>query len=110
MKQQMIEWWGPVIHEYYAGTEGNGFVYCNSEAWLAHAGTVGQAAHRHAAHRRRGRRGGTCRREPGTVFFEGGAEFEYHNDPEKTAESRASEGVVARSATSATSTTTGSST
>ena len=32
MKQQMIDWWGPVLHEYYAGTEGNGFVYCNSES------------------------------------------------------------------------------
>ena len=41
VKQQMIEWFGPVIHEYYAGTEGNGFVYCNSEQWLAHPGTVG---------------------------------------------------------------------
>ena len=41
VKQQMIAWWGPVIHEYYAGTEGNGFVYCNSEMWLAHPGTVG---------------------------------------------------------------------
>ncbi|MFP5488090.1 MAG: AMP-binding protein, partial [Acidimicrobiia bacterium] len=35
VKKQMIEWWGPVIHEYYAGTEGNGFVYCNSDMWLA---------------------------------------------------------------------------
>jgi long-chain acyl-CoA synthetase len=43
VKKQMIEWWGPVIHEYYAGTEGNGFVYCNSEDWLAHPGTVGKA-------------------------------------------------------------------
>ena len=42
-KKAMIEWWGPVIHEYYAGTEGNGFVYCNSEMWLAHPGTVGTA-------------------------------------------------------------------
>ena len=41
VKQQMIEWFGPVIHEYYAGSEGNGFVYCNSEGWLAHPGTVG---------------------------------------------------------------------
>ena len=41
VKQQMIEWFGPVIHEYYAGTEGNGFVYCNTEQWLAHPGTVG---------------------------------------------------------------------
>ena len=43
VKQAMIEWWGPIIHEYYAGTEGNGFVYCNSEDWLAHPGTVGKA-------------------------------------------------------------------
>ena len=42
-KHQMIEWFGPVVHEYYAGTEGNGFVYCNSEQWLAHPGTVGQS-------------------------------------------------------------------
>ena len=41
VKEQMIEWWGPIIHEYYAGTEGNGFVYCNSDMWLAHEGTVG---------------------------------------------------------------------
>src|SRR5690606_33611713 len=43
VKEQMIEWWGPVLHEYYAGTEGNGFVYTNSEDWLAHKGTVGKA-------------------------------------------------------------------
>ncbi|MFZ4810358.1 MAG: AMP-binding protein, partial [Ilumatobacteraceae bacterium] len=36
VKKQIIEWFGPVVHEYYAGTEGNGFVYCNSEMWLAH--------------------------------------------------------------------------
>ena len=41
VKEKMIEWWGPVIHEYYAGTEGNGFVYCNSVGWLAHPGYVG---------------------------------------------------------------------
>jgi long-chain acyl-CoA synthetase len=83
VKEQMIEWWGPVIHEYYAGTEGNGFVYCNSEQWLAHKGTVGAAII------------GTIHildedgaevpvGETGTVFFEGGATFEYHGDPEKT--------------------------
>ena len=41
VKQSMIDWLGPVVHEYYAGTEGNRFVYCNSEQWLAHPGTVG---------------------------------------------------------------------
>jgi acyl-CoA synthetase (AMP-forming)/AMP-acid ligase II len=89
VKQQMIEWFGPVIHEYYAGTEGNGFVYCNSEDWLAHPGTVGRAII------------GTLHivgddgdeqpvGEPGTVYFEGeaAATFEYHNDPTKTEGSR----------------------
>jgi acyl-coenzyme A synthetase/AMP-(fatty) acid ligase len=42
VKEKMIEWWGPVLHEYYAGTEGNGFVYTNSEDWLQHKGTVGK--------------------------------------------------------------------
>ena len=42
VKKGIIEWFGPVIHEYYAGTEGNGFVYCNSEMWLSHEGTVGR--------------------------------------------------------------------
>ena len=41
VKRDIIEWFGPVVHEYYAGTEGNGFVYCNSEQWLSHPGTVG---------------------------------------------------------------------
>ena len=42
VKQQMIDWWGPIIHEYYGATEGLGFAYCNSEQWLAHPGTVGK--------------------------------------------------------------------
>jgi long-chain acyl-CoA synthetase len=87
VKSQMIDWFGPIIHEYYAGTEGNGFVYCNSEDWLAHRGTVGKAII------------GTIHivgddgeelavGEDGTVYFEGGSDFSYHNDPEKTASSR----------------------
>ncbi len=43
VKQQMIEWWGPIIHEYYGGTELNGFTYVNAEDWLAHPGTVGRS-------------------------------------------------------------------
>ncbi|MFL6206238.1 MAG: AMP-binding protein [Acidimicrobiales bacterium] len=89
VKAAIIEWFGPVVHEYYAGTEGNGFVYCNSEDWMAHRGTVGRAIV------------GTIHivgddgeevpaGEAGTVYFEGEAAstFEYHNDPEKTASSR----------------------
>ena len=43
VKEQMIEWWGPIIWEYYGGTEGNGLTMCNSAEWLAHKGTVGRA-------------------------------------------------------------------
>jgi acyl-CoA synthetase (AMP-forming)/AMP-acid ligase II len=88
VKKQMIEWFGPVIHEYYAGTEGNGFVYCNSEQWLAHEGTVGSPINCiiHIV----GEDGEEVPQgESGTVFFESeNAEFEYHNDPEKTKGSR----------------------
>jgi acyl-CoA synthetase (AMP-forming)/AMP-acid ligase II len=88
VKKQMIEWFGPVIHEYYAGTEGNGFVYCNSEMWLAHEGTVGMPINctLHIV----GDDGDEVPTgQPGTVYFEAeNALFEYHNDPEKTASSR----------------------
>jgi long-chain acyl-CoA synthetase len=42
VKHQMIQWWGPKIFEYYAGTEGNGFCSVTSAEWLAHEGTVGK--------------------------------------------------------------------
>ena len=87
VKKQIIEWWGPVLHEYYAGTEGNGFCYCNSEMWMAHQGTVGMPINCvvHIV----GEDGEEVPTgESGTIYFEGGAAFEYHNDPEKTAGSR----------------------
>ena len=91
VKQQMIDWLGPVIHEYYAGTEANGFVYCNAEDWLAHPGTVGRAmigtVHVCDDDYNELRPG-----ETGTVWFESAAAFEYHNDPEKTAGSRSPQG------------------
>ena len=40
---QAIDWWGPKLFEYYAGSEGNGFCALNSEEWLAHKGSVGKA-------------------------------------------------------------------
>jgi acyl-CoA synthetase (AMP-forming)/AMP-acid ligase II len=86
VKRRMIDWWGPVLHEYYAGTEGNGFCYTNSEDWLAHPGTVGKplVGVLHVV----GEDGEELPPgEAGTVYFESEAEFAYHNDPEKTAES-----------------------
>ncbi len=43
VKRQMLDWWGPILYEYYAGTELNGFTHATPEQWLAHPGTVGQA-------------------------------------------------------------------
>ncbi len=91
VKRQMIEWWGPVLHEYYAGTEGNGFVYCDSEAWLAHPGTVGRSilGEIHIV----GDDGEELPvGEAGTVYFGNGPRFRYHNDPEKTAASQDPQG------------------
>jgi len=87
VKEQMIEWWGPIINEYYAGTEGNGFCVINSEEWLQKKGSVGRALNSEVK---------ICDedgnplppRSEGGVYFAGGGEFEYHNAPEKTAESR----------------------
>jgi len=86
VKERMIEWWGPVIHEYYAGTEGNGFVYCNSEQWLAHKGTVGQSL-LGPLHILDESGDELPTGEAGTVYFENSG-FEYHHDPEKTKSSR----------------------
>lgn len=87
VKRKMIEWWGPVLHEYYAGTEGNGFVYTNSQDWLAHPGTVGRAMVGivHICDDQ-GREVPTG--EEGVIYFESDNQFEYHNDPQKTKESR----------------------
>ena len=42
-KEQMIEWWGPILFEYYAATEGMGSTMITSEEWLEHRGSVGRA-------------------------------------------------------------------
>ncbi len=42
IKRAMIEWWGPVINEYYGSTEMGNVTFCNSEEWLAHPGSVGK--------------------------------------------------------------------
>ena len=88
VKQQMLEWLGPVVHEYYASTEANGATYVGPEDWLAHPGTVGKPLL------------GTPRicdpagkelpaGEIGTIYFERDQEpFTYHGDADKTASTR----------------------
>jgi long-chain acyl-CoA synthetase len=91
VKEQMIAWWGPIIHEYYAGTEGNGFCAIRPEEWLEKKGSVGKGVM--AQVKICGENGEVLGpRQEGTVYFAGGGEFEYHNDPQKTAESRHPEG------------------
>jgi len=90
VKQAMIDWWGPVLFEYYAGTEGNGSTFITSPEWLAKQGSVGRALSGilHICDENGDEvPAGT----EGQVFFEsteGMVQFEYHNDPQKTADSR----------------------
>ena len=93
VKEQMIEWWGPIIHEYYGATEGLGFTACDTEEWLAHRGTVGKVLlgdlHILDAEMRPCPEG-----TPGTIWFKTATPFEYFNDPEKTAAARSVDGSM----------------
>jgi long-chain acyl-CoA synthetase len=84
VKRQMIEWWGPIIHEYYGGTELNGLTIVNTEEWLAHPGTVGKPV-LGTLHICDDEGNELPPNQPGLVYFEQAAmPFEYHHDPEKT--------------------------
>ncbi|MEZ5597788.1 MAG: acyl-CoA synthetase [Pseudomonadales bacterium] len=87
VKEQMIAWWGPVLYEYYAGTEGNGFVQINSQDWLTHKGSVGRPLNCEL-HVCDDDGNEVPTGESGTIYFGGGGVFEYYKDPEKTAGSR----------------------
>jgi acyl-CoA synthetase (AMP-forming)/AMP-acid ligase II len=83
VKARMIEWWGPILIEYYAGSEGNGVTVSTSQQWLDHRGTVGRAVvgkvkilDENDQELPTG--------EIGAVYFADAPEFSYHNDPEKT--------------------------
>ena len=91
VKEQMIEWWGPIILEYYAATEGNGFTWCDSKEWLAHKGTVGRKLVGEILILDED--GNECPTgTPGTIWFKGSTNFEYFNAPDKTAASRTPDG------------------
>lgn len=91
VKEAMMAWWGPIIHEYYGGTENNGLTLIGPEEWMERKGSVGKAVI------------GTIRicddeGEPlpanaeGGVYFEGGPTFAYHNDEAKTRSSTNAKG------------------
>jgi long-chain acyl-CoA synthetase len=93
VKEDMIKWWGPIIHEYYGATEGLGFTACNSEEWLAHRGSVGRVLlgdlHILDEDMKPCPMG-----TPGTVWFKTATPFEYFNDPNKTQEARSPDGSM----------------
>jgi long-chain acyl-CoA synthetase len=86
VKEQMIEWLGPIIIEYYGATEANGFTFCDSHEWLAHRGTVGKPVLGELLILDDDAK--PCPKgQIGTVWFRGATSFEYFNAPEKTAAS-----------------------
>lgn len=95
VKEQMIEWWGPILHEYYSCTEAIGATMITSEEWLAHRGSVGRPM-LGVPHILDEEGNELPTGQPGVVYFEpgGGLVFEYHKDPQKTADTRNQEGWV----------------
>jgi long-chain acyl-CoA synthetase len=93
VKKDMIDWWGPIIHEYYGATEGLGFTACNSKEWLEHPGSVGKVllGDLHILDEEmKPCPVGTS----GTVWFKTATEFEYFNDPERTKEALSPDGTM----------------
>jgi len=83
VKEQMIDWWGPIFYEYYSGTELVGRTSLDSHEWLTHKGSVGRVefgqvhiVDENGAEVPVG--------TPGVIYFSGGGRFQYHKDPEKT--------------------------
>ena len=84
VKHLMMDWWGPILWEYYAGTERSGSTVISPQDWLAHPGSVGRASngtlHICDEEGKELRVG-----ESGQIYFEQAQRpFEYHNAPDKT--------------------------
>jgi long-chain acyl-CoA synthetase len=93
IKKQMMDWWGPIVDEYYASSEAIGSTLIAAEDWLAHPGSVGKpmTGGIHIL----GEDGNELPPgQAGEIYFEGGYSFEYLNDPTKTAASRDKHGWV----------------
>ena len=89
-KQAMMEWWGPVLYEFYAATEGNGLTAITPQEWLTHPGSVGRSPDVRIV----GEDGELLAPgEVGVIYFASNwTNFEYHNDPAKTAEAHDTHG------------------
>jgi long-chain acyl-CoA synthetase len=93
VKEDMIAWWGPLIHEYYGATEGLGFTACNTPEWQAHRGSVGKVllGDLHIMDEdMKPVPNGTA----GEIWFKTATPFVYFNDPERTALTRSPDGTM----------------
>ena len=93
VKEQMIAWWGPIIHEYYGATEGMGFTACDSAEWLAHRGSVGRVL-LGDLHILDDQMQPVPKGTPGEIWFKTGSPFVYFNDPQRTALTRSADGTM----------------
>jgi fatty-acyl-CoA synthase len=91
IKKQMIDWWGPIVDEYYASSEAIGSTLITAEDWLTHPGSVGKSMMT-PLHILDEDGNELPPGQAGEIYFEGGLDFEYLNDPAKTASSRDSHG------------------
>ncbi|WP_193044939.1 fatty-acid--CoA ligase FadD4 [Mycolicibacterium baixiangningiae] len=91
IKKQMIDWWGPIIDEYYASSEAHGSTIISAEEWLTHPGSVGKPM-TGVLHILDEDGNELPPNHAGEIYFEGGNAFEYLNDPDKTAASRHDKG------------------
>jgi len=91
IKEQMIDWWGPVLFEYYGASEGNGLTAITSQEWLTHKGSVGKSFFGEVfILDDEGNPVPTG--EIGNVYFKGGSQFSYHNESAKTEKAYTKEG------------------
>jgi long-chain acyl-CoA synthetase len=91
IKQQMIDWWGPIVDEYYASSEAIGSTLITAEEWLTHPGSVGKSMMA-TIHILDEDGNELPAGEAGEIYFEGGFDFEYLNDTEKTAKAHSTQG------------------
>lgn len=91
VKRAMIEWWGPIIYEYYAGSESVGLCAISPEEYELHPGSVGRAV-KGIVHILNDHGEELPPGETGTIYFSGGPKFSYHKDPEKTRDAYTAKG------------------
>jgi acyl-coenzyme A synthetase/AMP-(fatty) acid ligase len=87
IKRAMIEWLGPIVYEYYGGSEGNGSTRITPEEWLKKPGSVGKASWG-VVHICDDAGNELPVGQQGAVYFEGGWDFKYLGDEAKTRDSR----------------------